>query len=104
MQAGQAHPVLIIRMGERGGIERAAAGAAQLERASCKAVAHRHPLIEDEAFAPPQAFIFRHLFEIFQNAALEVINLVDPLGPQEAGRFLAANAPGAEHRDLLFCP
>src|SRR5206468_13015477 len=34
-----------------------------------------HALIEHEAFAAPAALRFRHLFQIFEDAALEMIDL-----------------------------
>jgi hypothetical protein len=40
-------------------------------------------------------------FEVFQNAALEVIDLVCTGLPCERGGLFAANAAGAEHGDLL---
>merc|ERR1712196_692236 len=65
-----------------------------------EAVAHAHALVEDEALAMPQAFVFGHMFEVIQNAALEVVHLLHTLGASESGRFLAADAAGAEHGDL----
>src|SRR5215475_3210173 len=62
--------------------------------------AERDALVEHEAFAAPAALCFRHLFQISEDAALEVIDLGKPLRQQERGGLLAADAAGAEHRDL----
>jgi hypothetical protein len=50
-----------------------------------EAVAYRNALIKDEAFAFPKAFLRLHGFEIAQDAALKMIDFVDPLGAQEGG-------------------
>ena len=57
--------------------DRVAAGVAELMIAFGKAVDNGDTLVEHEAGAFPQAFFFRHLFQIFQDAALEVIDLVE---------------------------
>src|SRR5262245_16419092 len=62
-------------------------------------MAKRDALVEHEAFAAPSAFFGRDLLEIFQDAALEVINLGKTLREQVRARLLAADAAGAEHRD-----
>src|SRR6478735_8764081 len=56
-------------------------------------------LVEHETFAPPAALRLRHLFQIFQDAALEVIDLGKAAREQMRARLLAADAAGAEHRD-----
>src|SRR6478735_4696201 len=66
-----------------------------------KAVAQRDSLVEHEAFAGPAAFCFGNGFEIFQDASLEVINLLEATRQHEGTGFLAPNAAGAEHRHLL---
>src|SRR5437764_14492943 len=58
-----------------------------------------HPLVEHEAFAAPTALRLRHLFQIVQDAALEVIDLGEAAREQMRARLLAADAAGAEHRD-----
>ena len=77
-----------------------AAGAAQRVLADFEAVFHAHALVEDEALALPEAFFFGHILEVFQDPALEVVDLVQPFGFDEGGRFFAADAAGAEHGDL----
>src|SRR3954453_5814937 len=62
-------------------------------------VAERDTLVEHEAFAAPATLSLRHLFQIFENAALEVIDLGKAAREQMRARFLAADAAGAEHRD-----
>src|SRR3954471_11519158 len=62
-------------------------------------MAERDALVEHEAFAAPAALGLRHLFQIFENAALEVIDLSKAAREQMRARLLAADAAGAEHRD-----
>src|SRR5258708_12610306 len=66
-----------------------------------QAVAKRDALVEHKAFAAPAAFAFRYGFQIFQNAALEVIDLGKATREQMRAGLFAADAAGAEHRDLL---
>src|SRR4051794_2749508 len=63
-------------------------------------VPERDPLIEHKTFTAPAALLFRHAFEIFQYAALEVIDLAKSLRQQIGTCLLASDATGAEHRDL----
>src|SRR5206468_11445964 len=65
-----------------------------------EAVAERHAFVEHETFAAPAALLLRHALQIFQYAALEVINLAKSVRQQIGAGLLAADAPGAEHRDL----
>src|ERR1700674_1037279 len=65
-------------------------------------VAKRDTLVEDEALATPTAVGLRDLFEIVQNAALQVIDLGKALGEQVARGLFAADAAGAEHRDFTM--
>src|ERR1700760_877455 len=72
--------------------------------ALAQAVAERDALVEDETLAAPAAFTLRDMFEIIQDAALEMIDLAETLREQVARCLFAADAAGAEHRDLsLFC-
>src|SRR5690606_37463031 len=82
------------------GADRHAAGAAQAVLALDQSVPHGHPLVEDEAFAAPQAFRLRHRLQILQNAALQMVHVAHPLGLQEGGGLFAADAAGAVHGDL----
>ena len=61
---------------------------------------HRDALIEHEALAVEAALGFGDRFEIFEDAALEVEHLLEPLLEHIGRGLLAANAAGAEHRDL----
>ena len=64
-------------------------------------------LVEDEAGALPEAFLFRNIFQVFQNPALEMIDILIALGAHEGGCLFTANAAGAEHGDgfaLVFDP
>src|SRR3546814_3552051 len=51
---------------------RHAASVAQRVAAGGKAVAQCHPLIEDEAFAFPEAFLRGYRLQIFEDAAFQV--------------------------------
>src|SRR3954468_22991772 len=62
----------------------------------------RDPPVEHKAFAAPAALARRHGFEIFQNPALEVINFRKAAREQIGAGLLAADAAGAEHRDLAM--
>ena len=73
--------------------DRAAAGVADCVRARLQPVADRDAVVEDEAFAVPAALLGGDLFEVFQDAALEVENFRDALAQEIARRFFAADAP-----------
>ena len=66
------HAVFEMWVGAIFGADRMAASVAKLIIADFKAVPDADPLIKDKAFAFPEAFITRHGFEIFQDAALQV--------------------------------
>src|SRR5262245_38127799 len=68
-------------------------------RSLAQARAERDAFIEHKAFAAPSAVLLRRLLEVFQDATLEVIDLGKAVGEQIRARLLAADAPGAEHRD-----
>ena len=61
----------------------------------------RDSLVEHEAFAGPAALCCRNGFQIFQDAALEVIDLLEAMRQHEGAGLLAPDAAGAEHRHLL---
>src|SRR3954452_19130412 len=63
-------------------------------------MAERDTLVEHEAFAAPAALSLRHLFQIFENAALEVIDLGKAAREQVRARLLATDIAGAEHHDF----
>src|SRR5690554_994522 len=48
-----------------------------------------NPVVEYKTLALPQAPLLRHLFQVLQNAALEVIHLVKPLFFQVSGGLFA---------------
>ena len=74
---------------------------AQIMRPFLEPVPHRDPPVKDETFALPRALLLRHLFEVFQNPALEVIDLFNPLLEQVIRALLAADTAGAKHRHAL---
>src|SRR3546814_222527 len=75
---------------------------AQIELTDAEVMPHGHAVIEHEAVALPSTLRLRHLLQILEDAALEVINLLKALTKHIARRLLAANAAGAEHCDLLM--
>src|SRR6266702_2002247 len=68
--------------------------------ALAQAVAERDTLVEYKTFAVPAARLFRYAFEVFEDAALEVIDLAEAAGEQIGAGLFASDAAGAEHRDL----
>src|ERR1035438_8461747 len=62
-------------------------------------VTKRDAVVKHKAFATPAARGFRRLFQIFQDAALEVIDLGKAARQQMRAGLFAADAAGAEHRD-----
>ena len=62
-------------------------------------MADADPFIEHETFALPQTVGFGYVLEVAQDAAAQMRDILDALSAQESGRFLAADAAGAEHRD-----
>src|SRR5580692_13034044 len=63
-------------------------------------VAERDAVVKHEAFAAPAALGLRHVFQIFQDSALEVIDLGEAAREQIGAGLFTADAAGAKHRDL----
>src|SRR5882757_5229013 len=69
-----------------------------------QAMAESHAFVEHKTFAAPAALALRYAFEVAQDAALEVVDFGKPLREQIGAGLFAADAAGAEHRDLpVFC-
>lgn len=60
----------------------------------------RDPLVENKAFAFPQAVRLRNRLEVSQHAAMQVMDVGDAFRLQKGGGLLAADAAGAVHGDL----
>ena len=58
---------------------------------SLQPVIYSHTIIKYETLAFPLAFRFRHLFEVLQNPAFEVIDILKPLLTKIRRGFFAAN-------------
>ena len=101
MAARAAHALLIQRRRAIRFRHRHPARPAQAMATRRQAVPHRNPFVEHETFAPPRALLGGHLFQIFEDAALQVEHVRHALRLQERRRFFAADAAGAEHRDPL---
>src|SRR4029077_18317295 len=69
-------------------------------RALAQSMAERDAFVEDKTFAAPAALVFGHGFQIFQNAALQLIDLGKAARQQIACRLFEGDPAGAEHRDL----
>src|SRR6056297_4010907 len=93
------HTLFIVGVAHVLGQDRAAAGMAKTVRPLAQPVAHRDSAIKHETLTLPRALILRHLFEVFQDAALEEIDVLHSLPQQVIGGFFATDATGAEHRD-----
>src|SRR6188768_548852 len=63
-------------------------------------VAERDAVVKYETFAAPAALRCRHAFKISEDAALEMIDLGKAAREQMRAGLFAADAAGAEHRDL----
>src|SRR5690606_8735852 len=50
---------------------------AQFRLAFAQSVGDGHALVEDEALAVPQALLLRYVLEVFQDATLELVDLLD---------------------------
>src|SRR3546814_13288420 len=83
--------------------ERLPARAAQPVAAGFEAMAHRYTLVEHKTLAVPAAGFSRYGFQVFQTAALLVVDLVATLGAQEGSGFLAANAAGVKQIGRASC-
>ncbi len=100
--AGRArHALLIGRAGFVGFRQGAATGVAGAVGAGLQPMTDRDAAIENIAFALPQALRLGDLLQIFEDPPFQVEHLFDPLPQKVIGGFLAADAPGAEHRDPL---
>src|SRR5580704_16547984 len=65
-------------------------------------MAERDAVVKDKTFAAPTARRLRHALEIFQDSALEMIDLGKAARLQIRAGLFAANAAGAEHRYLAM--
>ena len=65
-------------------------------------MAQRHALIEHEAFAAPAAFGLGNAFDVFQNAALEVVDLGET-ARQQIGAGLFTAIPPVQNIAILRC-
>jgi hypothetical protein len=76
MAGGTACAFFIKRGGKAFLAHRPPAGTAERMAAGRKPMPNRHPLIEHEALAAPQAFLLRHRLQIPQDPALEVEDIL----------------------------
>ena len=81
-------------------LQRVSAGTAQPVIPRLEAMAHGDALIKDKAFTLPQALFGGDRFEVLENAAFEVIDLIKALFAHIGGRLFATDATGTEHGDF----
>src|SRR5690606_28158817 len=93
--------LFVLRRSTLNRAKRMTAGATQGVAARHQAVADGDALVEHETFALPAIFLDRHGFQVFQDAALEVIHLIEPARAQQRGGLFTPDAAGAEHCHLL---
>ena len=62
----------------------------------------RHALVEDKAFAAPHTIGGRDALKVAQDAAAQLINVLEPFRLEIGTRLFATNAAGAEHRDFFL--
>jgi len=67
-----------------------------------EAVADGDAFVENEAFAFPEIFFKRDGFEIFQDAAFEVVDFFESFGEHVGAGFFTADAAGAIHGDFFM--
>lgn len=77
MMAGRAF--LVFRALQILGLKRTSACVARDVLTKFQPVRDADPLVKDEAGTMPEAFVGRHIFEVFQDAALEVVNITDTI-------------------------
>ena len=68
--------------------------------AGFEAVADGNAFVKHKTRTLPATLVLRHGFKVFKNAAFEVKNFFKALGAHEGGRFFAAYAAGAKHRNF----
>lgn len=66
-----------------------------------EAVAYGDALVEYEALAVPEGFFLGDGFEVFEDTALEVVDVFEALGEEVGGGLFAANAAGAVHGNFF---
>src|SRR5690606_23280239 len=69
--------------------------------ATFQVVIYRYPVVKYETLTLPQTLLLGNLFQVLQDAALEVIHLFEALLFQISRRLLAADTAGAEHGNFL---
>ena len=58
-----------------------------------------NPFIKDKTLSLPQTVFLGHLFQVFQDSALQMKDLCNPLTQKKVRRFFTADASCAEHGD-----
>ncbi len=75
------------------------AGKALLVLALSQLRRHRDTLIKNETLAVPQTIIWRYVFQITQNTAVQLIDLTETLLQQVRRSFFTADSAGTKHSD-----
>src|SRR4051812_19334449 len=90
MAMGAGDALAIVRRAAIVGRQRTPANTTEHGLAFGEPMRHRDTLVEHEALALPKALLGGHRFQIFQNAALEMIDLRQPERADISRRFLTA--------------
>src|SRR4029079_7026498 len=62
----------------------------------------RNALVEHKAFAAPHTISGREALKVAQDAAAQLINVLEPFRLEIGTRLFATDAAGAEHRDFFL--
>ena len=65
-------------------------------------MADRDAFVKYKTLALPQALFRRHRFKVFEDAALQVVDILVPVHAQQGGGFFAADAASAKHGNFGF--
>lgn len=78
-------------------IDGVSAGKAEFVCACGESMFDGDAFVENETLALPEALVFGNVFEVFEDAAFEVVDLLEALAEEIGCCFFAANTSGAEH-------
>ena len=90
---------LVVRRGHVIGAERPPASVTLYVATFSQVAVDRDAGIKNETLAAPAILLRWHVFEILQNAALQVVHIVESKLEHQRSRFLATNTTRAKHRE-----
>ena len=92
---------LVMRARALGRRQRTAAGKTELVGPGFQSGTYGYAVIENETFTAPEIVLWRGCLEIAKNASIELADVTEAVFQDKAGRLLASDSPGTEHRDTL---